>query len=171
MNIRAVLIDEANELADITARTFYDTFSAQNKESDILSYISEKCSAEQMVVELKEPCSAFYFLEIGNQIIGYLKLNWGDAQNEYRTLNSLEIERIYILNTHHGAGYGKALLDFAIAHARSHDFDFLWLGVWEHNARAIAFYERNGFDTVGKHTFLLGEDLQVDLLMRFGIAG
>jgi ribosomal protein S18 acetylase RimI-like enzyme len=170
MNIRAVLIDEANALAAIAARTFYDTFSAQNKESDIRAYISEKCSVEQMELELKEPCSAFYFLEIDNQIVGYLKLNWGNAQNEYRTLNSLEIERIYILNTHHGVGYGKALLDFAIAYARSHAFDFVWLGVWEHNTRAIAFYERNGFTVVGKHTFLLGEDLQVDILMRFGIA-
>ncbi|HEY1872444.1 MAG TPA: GNAT family N-acetyltransferase, partial [Chitinophagaceae bacterium] len=110
--------------------------------------------------------SGFYFATLDNNAIGYLKLNFGQSQTELKDDNSLEIERIYVLKGFHGKNVGQLLYEKAIQIARQRNADYIWLGVWEENSRAINFYKKNGFVQFDKHIFRLGNDEQTDTMMR-----
>ncbi len=116
-------------------------------------------------MELNHPNSAFYLAKIEGETVGYLKLNVGDVQNEPMGVTYLEIERVYVDSAYLGQGIGKQLLAKAYEIAQALGKSTVWLGVWEHNEKAILFYKKQGFDFFGKHDFLLGTDPQTDLLM------
>jgi ribosomal protein S18 acetylase RimI-like enzyme len=161
-----ISIKEVETLRSLSIQTFTETFAGQNTESDMQTYIAEKLSIETLSAELSNPGSGFYFVRSGNEVMGYLKLNRGSAQTERNNANSLEIERIYVLKKYHGKGLGNLLLKKAIAIGREKQDAYIWLGVWEENTKAIAFYNRNGFITFDKHLFTLGNDQQTDLMMK-----
>jgi len=98
--------------------------------------------------------------------VGYLKLNFGSSQTELKDDRALEIERIYVLKEFHGKSVGQELYEKAIYVARQKNADYVWLGVWEQNPRAINFYKKNGFIEFDKHIFKLGEDEQTDIMMK-----
>jgi ribosomal protein S18 acetylase RimI-like enzyme len=99
-------------------------------------------------------------------VIGYLKLNFGQSQTELQDNRALEIERIYVLKEFHGKSVGQLLYAKASQIARQKRADYVWLGVWEENPRAISFYKKNGFIEFDKHVFLLGKDEQTDIMMK-----
>ena len=113
--------------------------------------------------------SSFYFLELEGQIIGYIKLNLTPFQSDINDPKSLELERAYVDLNYHGLGYGKMLFDFIIEQAKSHQIEYIWLGVWERNAKAIAFYKQLGFYKFSEHPFKLGTAQQKDHLMRYDL--
>lgn len=153
-------------LQEISYETFDQTFRLMNTAETIDSYLQEAFTSEKLLAELKNPDSAFYFLQTDDGVVGYLKLNEAAAQTEFRDPEGLEIERIYVRKQHQGKGYGKELLEFALEIARSKKKRYAWLGVWEKNTAAIAFYESLGFRQVGTHTFRMGDELQTDFIMR-----
>ena len=102
--------------------------------------------------------------------MGYLKLNTAHAQTEPQAADALEIERIYVLSNYHGGGVGQALYHHAMSVAEDRKASYVWLGVWEHNHRALRFYEKNGFIAFGTHIFQLGNDQQTDILMKKSVA-
>jgi len=161
-----VELHDLEQLQEIGRRTFWETFVAVNTEENMTKYLSEGFSNEKLGAEIRNKNSSFYFAKIGDTIIGYLKLNFNDAQNEMVGQNSLEIERIYVLKEFHGKKVGQLLYNQAIQIAKEKGVSFVWLGVWEENKRAIHFYEKNGFTAFDKHIFLLGEDAQTDILMK-----
>lgn len=130
------------------------------------AYSSVAFTLQNTQSQLNNPDSEFYFAMLGDEIAGYVKLNFNDAQNEYKDKNALEIERIYVSGEHHGKHIGKQLLDFAVNTARNKQFAYVWLGVWEHNEKALGFYKHQGFEQCGSHDFMLGDDKQTDLLMK-----
>jgi ribosomal protein S18 acetylase RimI-like enzyme len=164
--ISKVSIHGVESLRTISTQTFTETFAHQNSESDIHKYVSEKLSVEQLSKELNSKGSSFYFLKLNTQIIGYLKLNTGEAQTELKNSTSIEIERIYIKKEFHSKGFGELLLKHAIDVAKQQQVHYIWLGVWEENFKAISFYKRNGFHQFDTHIFKLGEDEQLDILMK-----
>jgi len=170
ISIRQVRADEAVPLQSISRQTFYDAFAAVNTEQDMQKYLDENLSIAKLKAELNEPGSLFYFALDNDKIIGYLKLNFGAAQTDLKENYGVEIERIYVLQAYQSAKVGQQLFEHAIQIANERKADYIWLGVWEHNTRAISFYERNGFITFGKHAFMLGNDEQTDVLMRRPIA-
>jgi ribosomal protein S18 acetylase RimI-like enzyme len=99
-------------------------------------------------------------------VIGYLKLNLADAQTELKRENSIEIERIYILKDYHGKKVAQLLFETALTIANERNASFIWLGVWEHNPRAIHFYKKYSFVEFDKHIFRLGNDDQTDIMMK-----
>jgi ribosomal protein S18 acetylase RimI-like enzyme len=153
------------ELQKICRQTFYETFSKQNTEENMKRYLEEDFSAEKLTKELQEKNTEFYFAALHNNVIGYLKLNFGKSHEEEDN-NALEIERIYVLKEFHGKNVGQLLFETAIQKAIQKNLTYVWLGVWEHNPRAIHFYKKNGFMEFGKHPFILGDDKQTDILMR-----
>lgn len=153
-------------LQEISRKIFLDSFYHLNNPDDILDYVDRAFSGDQLTKELRDPNSEFYFAIEGDQAIGYLKVNEGVAQTELQHEHGLEIERIYVDVAHQGKKVGQALLDFAVQIARDRKLDFVWLGVWEMNPKAIKFYERNGFVRFGQHTFMIGTDPQTDYLMK-----
>lgn len=166
IEISGITIDDLDILQAISIQTFTETFSEQNTESDMQTYIAENLSKERLIKEINFPGSNFYFIKSEHKVIGYLKTNSGEAQTEKQPGNALEIERIYVVKEFHGKYIGKLLLNKAIAIARQQQCRYIWLGVWEENKKAISFYEKNGFTVFDKHLFKLGADEQTDLLMK-----
>lgn len=164
--IRQVAAGETEQLQQIGRQTFIETFSADNTEENIKKYLEEGFSYAQLSAELNNENSGFYFAVDQDKIVGYLKLNFGESQTELKEDKAMEIERIYVLNEYHGKKVGQLLYDKAIKVARENKADYVWLGVWEENPRAIRFYTKNGFKAFDKHVFKLGDDEQTDIMMK-----
>ena len=166
--IRRIFISDVEALQNIGRKTFRETFEEVNSEEDMLKYEAENLSLEKLTQELENPNSEFYFAEKEGEILGYLKLNFGDAQTE-KLEEGYEIERIYVLKAFHGMKVGQILFEKAMQIGKEKEMFSVWLGVWEENHRALRFYEKNGFEVFGKHNFVLGEDVQTDLMMKLAL--
>ena len=166
VSIREVELLDIELLRDLSIKTFVDTFSAYNTEQNMNNYIHTAFAKEKLEEELQEPSSTFYFIYVDSELAGYLKLNQGTSQTELKEESSLEIERIYVLGKFQGKGIGQLLFEKALAVGRQRGVGFIWLGVWEKNLRAIEFYKKNGFLPFDTHVFMLGDDKQLDLMMK-----
>jgi ribosomal protein S18 acetylase RimI-like enzyme len=164
--IRKATISDLEIIQQISKQTFTETFAAVNTPENMENYVRENFNSVQVASEINNRESAFYLASLENEIIGYMKLNFGDAQTEKQKENNLEIHRIYVLQAFHGKKMGQLLLDEAIKIAQQTGIEYIWLGVWEENQRALQFYSKNGFVEFDKHIFTLGNDIQTDLLMR-----
>lgn len=166
IKIIPVKLSDLAQLQKIGRLTFFETFAAGNTEENMKNYLEEGFSEDKLSRELADPDSQFYFAILGDDIIGYLKVNFGSSQTELKDKSALEIERIYVLKDFHGKKIGQLLYDKAIALAKEMNKKYVWLGVWEENPRAIGFYKKNGFIEFDKHIFKLGDDEQTDIMMR-----
>lgn len=166
IQIKKVGVNELESLQNIGKQTFSETFSEGNSEEDMNQYLEEKFSVSQLKSELSDENSLFYFAVADETIVGYLKVNSGDSQTEIKDKNALEIERIYVMKDFHGKSVAKHLYNKAIEIAESQNAEYVWLGVWEENARAISFYKKNGFVEFDRHIFKLGNDEQTDIMMK-----
>lgn len=146
-----------------------EAFAAQNTEENMRHYIENSLSLENLREELSDPNMLFYFALINHSIVGYLKVNLSHAQTELKDTRSVEIERIYILKEFYGKQVAQRLYEKAVQIAREARADYIWLGVWEENHRAIGFYKKLGFTAFSKHTFQLGNDAQTDIMMKLDL--
>jgi ribosomal protein S18 acetylase RimI-like enzyme len=162
-------LDDLDTLTDLSRVTFVDAFKKYNDPADFNDYMKEAFSKESVKAHLLNPKSAFYVCYLGPTLVGYMKLNLGDAQNEQLDEPAMELERIYVVNTHQGKQIGKQMLLKAVVIAKDRGLKFLWLGVWDKNEAAIRFYERHGFETFGIHPYFIGKDEQTDLLMKLDL--
>jgi ribosomal protein S18 acetylase RimI-like enzyme len=169
IEINKASITELETIQKISIQTFTDTFAAVNTAENMENYIRDNFNLDKISSELNNPDSAFYIATFENETIGYLKINFGNAQTEKQKENTLEIHRIYVLETFHGKKVGQLLLDEAIKIAHETNIDSIWLGVWEENHKALRFYTKNGFVEFDKHIFVLGDEVQTDLLMQLEI--
>lgn len=169
IEIKKVFITDLHKLQNIGRQTFRETFSEDNTEADMENYLDESFSDDKLTLELNNQHSEFYFAELDKNVIGYLKLNYAQAQTEIIDQRSLEIERIYVTKEFHGKHVGQILYDKALQIAKQQHLEYVWLGVWEKNSRAINFYKKNGFVEFDKHIFKLGNDEQTDILMKLKI--
>ena len=156
-------------LIEISRKTFVSAFEKQNDPEDFKAYISKAFSQEQLHKELLQPNVRFYLVYKEDTLVGYFKLNIKDAQTEPLGDSSIEIERIYVLEAFQGQQIGKQMLLKIIEMAKEERMICLWLGVWEKNSSAIRFYERYGFKKFDKHAFYIGNDRQIDWLMRLNL--
>lgn len=162
--IRLLTSEDRDILQVISRETFIDTFGAENTLEDMKSYLEATYALERLEKELLSAEITYYFIYENEAIAGYLKLNQGSSQTE-PVEDGLEIERIYIRKEFKRKGLGKMLVNFAIKQALINQKKTLWLGVWEHNEKALKFYEALEFSRFGEHVFWLGQDRQVDYLM------
>ncbi len=166
LQIREASINDVSLLKKTGRQTFYETFHETNTEENLAKYLDESFNDEKLKEELSHPLSRIYFAAVDDKVVGYLKVNMGQAQTESRDEGWFEIERIYITKEYWGKAVGQRLLDFALALASEQECSYVWLGVWEKNYRAIRFYEKNGFLPFDKHIFQVGNDPQWDVLMK-----
>lgn len=171
IKIKKVRINDLDQLQKIGRQTFYETFSAGNTEENMKKYLDEGFSVSKLTAELNDTNSEFYFAMLDNNVIGYLKINFGLSQTELQDEKAVEIERIYVLREFHGKKVGQLLYDKAIQITRQKNAGYVWLGVWEENPRAINFYKKNGFVEFDKHIFKLGNDEQTDIMMKLKLTG
>lgn len=153
-------------LQHIGVKTFVDAYAAQNQPENLFKYLDQSFNLIELNRQICHPNSYFYFACCRQVPIGYLKLNIEDAQTEKDMNGGLEIERIYVLHHYQGYGVGRCFIDKTIEIARFFQKEFIWLGVWEKNPNAIEFYQKMGFEEFAKHKFIIGSDVQTDLLMR-----
>tara|TARA_B100000767_G_scaffold270252_1_gene293596 strand:+ start:608 stop:1126 length:519 start_codon:yes stop_codon:yes gene_type:complete len=165
-----ISVQSLHKLVQLSVQTFEETFGHKNTKENMAWYFKTKMNPEQLKNELLQTNSDFYWILFRKKIIGYLKLNYNHAQTEVVNLGeSFEIERIYILSKFQRKGFGEDVLSKAISLGKKKGSSFLWLGVWEQNENAIAFYTKKGFEIFGRHIFQLGDDAQTDLLMGLKI--
>lgn len=165
IHIKQCTIDDLKPLQDISYVTFNETFKDQNSPKNMKAYLEKAFNLEQLGNELSNPFSKFFFAYVNDEVAGYLKVNTNDAQSEEMGTESLEIERIYIKSEFQKHGLGKLLYNKAIEIALEHNKEKVWLGVWEKNENAIAFYEKMGFVQTGAHAFFMGDEKQTDFIM------
>jgi ribosomal protein S18 acetylase RimI-like enzyme len=166
IEIKRVTPEHIEQLQKISVQTFYETFSGANTEHNMKNYLAEGFSIDKLKAELNDENTEFYFAVLDKIVIGYLKVNVGKSQTELQDNKALEIERIYVVKEFYGKKVGQLLYDKAIQIARRKKADYVWLGVWEDNPKAINFYKKNGFIEFDKHIFKLGDDEQTDIMMK-----
>lgn len=157
--------EDVCELQAISVETFTETFQEQNSPEHLNAYLEKAYNLEQLELEIDNPSSQFFFAYVDQEVAGYLKINTGDAQSETMGEDALEVERIYVKKQFQKHGLGKYLMSKAMEIAQEQKKKKIWLGVWEDNENAIAFYQRKGFSQTGSHSFFMGDDEQVDLIM------
>ncbi|RJE90530.1 GNAT family N-acetyltransferase [Paenibacillus sp. 1011MAR3C5] len=165
IHITKCMFEDINLLQDISVETFTETFENHNSPKNMKVYLEKAFNIKQLEMELSNHCSEFFFVYMNNEVAGYLKVNINDAQNEDMGDESLEMERIYIRSRFQRHGLGKCLLNKAIEVAMERSKKKIWLGVWENNDHAIAFYKKKGFVQTGVHSFFMGSDEQTDIIM------
>ncbi len=154
-------------LSKLCADTFRETFSHDNTEEELQAFFDETYNHNILKSELGDSESETYLAYVEDELAGYLKVNWGDAQTERELVNAFEVQRLYVLKDYHGQGVGKALFEKALRIAESGDFDWAWLGVWEKNYKAQHFYKCYGFEKFGEHQFIVTpEKADIDWLLK-----
>jgi len=164
--IRQARIEDAALLADLGARTFAETFAANNTPEDMAAYLASSFGQDMQAAELVDPHSLFLVAEIDGVAAGYAKLGSGVIPEGVTDDKPIELVRLYVSQEWLGRGIGAALMRACIDEAAQKGYRTIWLGVWEHNDRARAFYQKWNFREVGNHIFQLGNDPQTDILME-----
>lgn len=165
MTIKKCTLEDSLDLQAISVETFTETFKVQNSPKHLNAYLERAYNLNQLEQELANQSSQFFFVYFNQEVAGYLKINTGDAQSEAIGDDSLEVERIYVKKKFQKHGFGKHLMNKAMEIALQEKKNKIWLGVWEDNENAIAFYQKKGFVQTGSHSFFMGDDEQVDLIM------
>jgi ribosomal protein S18 acetylase RimI-like enzyme len=163
---RIASMDDLQLIAEISRNTFYDTYHAFNTKEDMDMYIGHYFNLTNIESELKNPSNTFLLVYDAHQLCGYAKLSEGNTIEQLKDHPVLEIARFYAVKEMIGKGVGAFLMNECINIAKQKANDFLWLIVWQENAKAISFYKKFGFEIFGEQEFILGKDIQHDWLMR-----
>ena len=168
VKIRRAEIEDAERLADLSYKTFWDAFHEhpENAPEDMAAYMEKAFSNEAIRTELSDENVIFIIAEFETELAGYAKITLGAIEDGIVAEKPIELNRLYSHQKFLGKGIGQKLMEECFRIARENDCDAMWLGVWEFNPRAQAFYKKYGFREVGKHIFQLGSDPQTDLLMQ-----
>ena len=166
VEIKKVTEKELFPLKEISIKTFCETFAKDNTPEDTQKYIDTNFSDEQMLKEINTIGSTFFIAFLNNKPVAYLKINIGEAQTEKQGNDSLEIQRIYVSSDCKGKRIGSRLMKIAEEEAVKANCKRVWLGVWEHNDAALAFYGKKGYKRFSEHVFMFGNDAQTDYLME-----
>jgi ribosomal protein S18 acetylase RimI-like enzyme len=171
VSLRRATANDAADLCTLSFQTFWDAFAGHpmNAPADLDDYMKRAFTVEQVASELADPKAIFTIAEIDGEMAGYSKLLVDNIEPGITAERPIELCRLYSHQRYLGKGVGQALMERCFEDARSLDRDVMWLGVWEYNPRAQAFYTKHGFRIVGKHVFQLGADPQTDLLMQIEI--
>lgn len=164
--IRQAHLEDAVLLSELGARAFSQAFAADNTPEDMASYLAGAFYPAKQAEELARTGSMFYILECDGVVAGYAHIQENRPPTCITGIKPVELSRFYLLQDWIGKGIGARLMQFCIDEARGRGGDVLWLGVWQKNARAIAFYQKWGFKIAGTQTFQLGSDPQSDFVMR-----
>lgn len=166
LQLRQCGLSDLAVLRNLAIKTYWETYGAQNTPENMEAYIRTAFHADQLGRELSDPNSEFFFLYADDVLAGFMKLNEAPSQTDVNDRESLQLERIYISGSFQGMGLGQFLIDSAIQTAVRRKKKYIWLCAWEHNYKALWFYEKNGFWKMGAHTILMGSEEQTDYLLR-----
>ena len=161
--------DDARLLSTLGARLFEEAFGPANNPDDLRAFLAATYSPAKQFAELGDPLRAVWVAESDGEAIGYVLLRRHARSVSISAADPAEVQRIYVARSLHGRGVADLLMQACLDEARAWGADALWLGVWERNPRAIAFYARWGFRQVGEQRFLVGSDAQLDHVMMLSL--
>lgn len=167
--IRKAEISDALELAKTAEETFRATFGHDNSDEDMDLHCEANFGEAIQQAELTDPFILTLLSEDQGVVVGFTQLRWGEQEACVSGSAPGEIWRLYVVSAWHGLGVAQELMNAALREMVEHGCDAVWLGVWEHNPRAIAFYQKFGFTKVGDHPFYLGNDPQRDLVLALSL--
>jgi GNAT superfamily N-acetyltransferase len=166
LTVRLANPRDAGLLTELGARTFSETFAADNSPEDLAAYLAVSFNPARQRAELNDPASTFFIVEVDGRAAGYAQLHAGEPAEGVEGPKPVELVRLYVSREWLGRGVGEALMRACVDGARRAGHGTMWLGVWERNGRAQAFYRKWDFRAVGEHVFQLGSDPQRDILME-----
>lgn len=162
--IRRAVTADAKLISELSAVTFFDTFYGTCTDEDMQEFIEQCFNEDQVNGELQD-LNDFYFIAfIEEKAVGYIRMKEDESDVDViKNYKGIELKRIYVLKEHHSKKVGAGLMKFALDFATVNGYELLWLGVWEHNEKAIRFYKKFGFEDTGfKHPFPIGNTPQTD---------
>jgi ribosomal protein S18 acetylase RimI-like enzyme len=166
LTIRHGVVEDAAELSSFMSRAFTSAFGALNRPEYLATFLAEKYNGPRQAEELRDPAMLTLVAELDGKLAGYAQISSGPYLPACVTgPGPIELSRFYVDPALIGRGIARPLMDRAKAEAYARGGRTCWLGVWEINARAIAFYRKAGFREVGTHPFDVGGDRQTDLVM------
>lgn len=166
ISILKARLADADALSELARRTFHDTFASTNTPQNMQTYMDGVYSPEKQKAEIQDSRRSIYIAWDQTTPVAYLHLFDGEPESCVTTRPTLELLRIYVEKSHHGQGVAQSLMNFAIEIAREQGFKSLWLGVWENNHRAHKFYHKFGFQKIGWHPFVMGDETQTDDILE-----
>ncbi len=171
VTLKAALPSDLNWLLPLAKRIFCETFEAFYQPEHFWGYVDRAYTEEIWQAELRNPQYYFMVAWVGSEPAGYIKLSADHLPEILKGQHLLEVGKLYVDQRFHGQGVAQKLMDYALEHAQKHEFDGLWLGVWQHNERALGFYRKYGFEIVGTHPFEMGGGLVEDdfVMKRAGV--
>ena len=164
--IRIADKEDAELIANITRLTFYEAFAAENTKENMDKFLNERLSKEKLIAEVGAAGNIFLLAYDENGPAGYVRMIETAQDDNFGGVPAIEISRIYAMPHKIGKGIGHLLMQACIDTAKKLNKKMIWLGVWEKNQRGISFYEKWGFEKFGEHDFILGDDVQLDWLMK-----
>jgi ribosomal protein S18 acetylase RimI-like enzyme len=164
--IREATVEDAQLIADISHQTFYETFAAHNTKEDMDKFLNHQFTKGRLMMEVGAKGNVFLLAYNDDQLAGYVKLRDERVPLSMGDVAAIEIARIYAVSNQIGKGVGSFLMQSSINIAKQKNKEWMWLGVWEKNQRAIEFYTKWGFEKFEETDFLLGNDVQRDWLMK-----
>ena len=166
ITVHIATLKDAELIADMSRQTFNDSFAKENSKEDMDKFMNEQFTKESLMKEVGAEQNLFLLAYEGDEPVGYVRMRENNIPPELGTDRAIEVARIYAVQTAIGKGVGSVLMQKCIDIARGKNHHTIWLGVWEHNQRAIDFYTRWGFEKFADHDFILGNDVQKDWLMK-----
>ncbi|HEU4628767.1 MAG TPA: GNAT family N-acetyltransferase [Gemmatimonadaceae bacterium] len=168
--IRPATPDDAATLSAFARDCFHDAFAADNRAEDMAAYLAATFSPERQAAEIADAATTVLLAHVDGALAGYALLATGAAPPAITGPAPIELRRFYVARPWHGRGVADRLMDAVLDTARARGAATLWLGVWERNPRAIAYYRKRGFVDVGSWAFVLGSDRQTDRVMTRAIS-
>lgn len=165
MTIRFATLDDAAVVAEFARSTFFDTFASSNNPDDMALHLSQAYGPDQQSREIADPSMTTLLVEDDGQAVAYAQVRNDHVPDCVTGPAPIELWRFYVRRDRHGRGVAQALMERVKLEARNRGARTMWLGVWERNDRARAFYKKCGFTDAGDHIFLFGTDPQTDLIM------
>lgn len=166
VTLRPTVAADIPALQRLAIDTQVDTFGAYNTEANMKAYLDQAYNQPSLHRELEEPGSVNYLAFLDDQLAGFMRLRISDEVAYRLGTNTIELQRLYVDKAFLGKGVGAALMEKALGLAKEKKYDWIWLGVWERNFRAQAFYAKWGFERFSEHIFQMGDDPQTDWLLR-----
>jgi len=168
--IRNAKPSDARSLAELAERTFRDAFGAMNTAENLELHCRTSYGEAIQSAELSDPGIVTLVVEEKGTLVAFAQLRWDRTEDCVAARRPGEIRRLYVREDRHGTGIARELMAACLARMRERGSDVAWLGVWEKNPRAIAFYKKHGFAEVGSHVFPVGTDPQRDIVMARPVA-
>jgi len=166
LRIKVACTKDTAALARLGKTTFTETYAPYNNPENFQKYLEASFSESSTQAQLEDPGNFFLLAQLDKKSIGYAKLRENNKPFHDKTINAVELERIYVLKDYQGEGVGMNLLEKCLAFAQLRKYPVMWLGVWDKNLSAVKFYQRQGFVVFGSHQFDLGDEKQNDYLMK-----